>query len=168
MLPIYCRPIEIKSLFGVRNRGRRRDTFFVSLGDSLLLLVSLVQKGHRSSDQCLGTESNSRENEALLEFGRINLRVRQDRDPGIEGIAQRVHDSYDNGTLLGIGAANLVRPAHAEWSVRYGSALEKERKPLQPVWYIPDGEDQGSETTEEGGYRHDAGTMADRVGEDGE
>lgn len=133
-----------------------------------LLQIPLVHGRDRGGDARLRRERDGREDEALAEGGRVELRVRQERDPRVEGVAERVHDADDDGALLGVAAADLVRPAHAQGPVGDRRLLQEEGEPLQPRGDVPDREEQRGEAAEEGGDGHYGGAPAEGVRDDGE
>ena len=51
------------------------------------------------------------------------MRVREDRQPGVESVAGGVHDADDDGAFFGVGAADLVGPGHGEGAVGDGSSI---------------------------------------------
>lgn len=156
--------IEIDTI----SRGNHLRLWIDILRPLLLPLLSSRQKPYHPRDDSLRGIRRRTESEALPEARAIHRRVRQERQPGVKGIAGRIHDAQDDSTLLGIRTADLVGPRHAQRAVGDRGSLHEEGEPLQADGNRPDGQAQGGEKAEECRDGHDGGPASEVVGQNGE
>ena len=157
-----------KSLRRTRTRAHSHTLLILHRLILLRLQITRIEIRHGRRDGRLCRERSGREDEALAEHRRVDLGVREQGDPGAEGVAHGVHDADDDGALLGVGAADLVGPAHAQGAVGHAGALQQEREPLQPRGDVPDRQAERREEPQERRDRHDPRPVPDRVRHDGE
>lgn len=137
--------------------------------DPLLLLpLPLRQPPNRPRDDRLRGKSSSGVYEPLGEPRAVGNGVRQEGQPGVEGVAGGVHDAQHDRPLLGVAPADLVGPGHGQRPVGDGGAGHDEGEPLQPRGDVPDGEEQRGQEPEERRDGHHERPVARVVGQHGE
>ena len=121
--------------------------FITSRRPLFYFAIPLVHVRNSSSDQTLCRKRASRADEALPEFWRVSLRIRQERHECVEGVAHRVHNADDDRPLFSIRSADFVGPRHAQRTVWHRRTLEEERNSLQTRRDVPYSKAEGSKTT---------------------
>lgn len=105
--------VRLKCYRPLHGRSRWRTLIISCCLQLRLPLVALVHECHCRSDGCLGNERNCGKYESLSKHRLIDLRICEQRHPGVEGVAQRIHHPDYHGAFLGICAADFIGPTHA-------------------------------------------------------
>ena len=69
---------------------------------------------------------------------RLNLLPYKQRQPGLDHVCEFVHARGDQGPLLVVSSADLVRPGEEQAANPPAEAMHQETRPFQPVGDVPD------------------------------